>query len=46
MHVKDSEHGLPPLVVALQAALRLMEIKLVNSPKDHIGILLWNTVRT
>lgn len=33
-----------PLLTALRAAARLMEIKLVSSPKDHVGILLWNTV--
>lgn len=34
-----------PLLVALRAAVRLMEMKLVSSPKDHVGVLLWNTVR-
>ena len=34
-----------PLLVALRAAVRLMEMKLVSSHKDHVGVLLWNTVR-
>lgn len=37
--------GQVPLLVALRAAARLMEMKLVSAPKDHVGILLWNTVR-
>lgn len=34
-----------PLLVALRAAVKLMEMKLVSSPKDHVGVLFWNTVR-
>lgn len=37
--------GEVPLLVALRAAVRLMEMKLVSAPKDHVGVLLWNTVR-
>lgn len=44
MHVKTDGQVESPLVMALRAAARLMEIKLVSSPKDHVGILLWNTV--
>ncbi|WFD18604.1 ATP-dependent DNA helicase II subunit 1 [Malassezia caprae] len=43
MHTgSDDEQG-PPLLTALRAALRLMEIKLVSAPKDYVGIMLWNT---
>ncbi|WFD32123.1 ATP-dependent DNA helicase II subunit 1 [Malassezia sp. CBS 17886] len=42
MHVRDSD-GAVPLVTALRAAARLMEIKLVSSPKGYVGVMLWNT---
>lgn len=44
MHVADPESGETPLLTSLRAAAQLMEIKLVNSPHDQVGILLWNTV--
>lgn len=44
MHHGSDDELEPPLLTALRAALRLMEIKLVSAPKDHVGILLWNTV--
>ncbi|PKI83438.1 Ku70p [Malassezia vespertilionis] len=34
-----------PLLTAFRAAEKLMENKLVSSPKDYVGIMLWNTVR-
>lgn len=45
MHERDPGTGEVPLVTALRAAARLMEIKLVSSPHDHVGVMLWNTVR-
>lgn len=45
MHAKGEGEQEPPLLTALRAALRLMEIKLVSAPNDHVGIMLWNTVR-
>lgn len=41
----ESHDGDVPLLIALRAAARLMEVKLVSSPKDHVGVLFWNTVR-
>lgn len=45
MHKQSDGEQEPPLLTALRAALRLMEIKLVSAPKDYVGIVLWNTVR-
>mgnify|MGYP001507838668 CR=1 FL=1 len=41
MH-EEVEHE-TAFIMALRAALRFMHIKLVSSPKDYVGIMLWNT---
>ncbi|WFD07297.1 ATP-dependent DNA helicase II subunit 1 [Malassezia vespertilionis] len=35
-----------PLLTAFRAAEKLMENKLVSSPKDYVGIMLWNTAES
>lgn len=41
MHVEVEQET--AFTMALRAALRFMHIKLVSSPKDYVGIMLWNT---
>lgn len=43
MHVQGADDDETPFMMAMRAAARFMEIKLVNSPKDHVGVMLWNT---
>ena len=43
MHVKNPDDDETPFMIAMRAAVRFMEIKLVNSPKDYVGVMLWNT---
>ena len=43
MHMHEEVEQETAFTMALRAALRFMHIKLVSSPKDYVGIMLWNT---
>mgnify|MGYP001507766563 FL=1 len=43
MHMHEEVEHETAFIMALRAALRFMHIKLVSSPKDYVGIMLWNT---
>lgn len=43
MHMHAEGEHETAFIMALRAALRFMHIKLVSSPKDYVGIMLWNT---
>ncbi|KAN0064611.1 ATP-dependent DNA helicase II subunit 1 [Thecaphora frezii] len=46
MHAVNPASGTSNLYIALKAAAGLMEKKLISSPHDHIGVMLFNTNET